>query len=83
MSLKAKIEAVIYAAEEPVTPAQLLSLFGEEAGAELDVRRAAQGELALGEAEPEERGIARGMDADSLDAEAASALGLDCGCSGG
>ncbi|MDR3792684.1 MAG: SMC-Scp complex subunit ScpB [Terracidiphilus sp.] len=31
MSLKAKIEAVIYAAEEPVTLAQLASLFAEEA----------------------------------------------------
>ena len=31
MSLKARIEAVIYAAEEPVTLAQLASLFREEA----------------------------------------------------
>jgi len=31
MSLKAKIEAVIYAAEEPVTLAQLASLFADEA----------------------------------------------------
>ncbi len=31
MSLKARIEAVIYAAEEPVTLAQLAALFGEEA----------------------------------------------------
>jgi hypothetical protein len=31
MSLKARIEAVIYAAEEPVTLAQLVSLFREEA----------------------------------------------------
>lgn len=31
MSLKAKIEAVIYAAEDPVTLAQLASLFGDEA----------------------------------------------------
>ncbi len=30
MSLKAKIEAVIYAAEEPVTPAQLAALFQSE-----------------------------------------------------
>ena len=30
MSLKAKIEAVIYAAEDPVTLAQLASLFSEE-----------------------------------------------------
>jgi segregation and condensation protein B len=31
MSLRAKLEAVIYAAEEPVTPAQLATLFAEEA----------------------------------------------------
>jgi segregation and condensation protein B len=31
MSLKAKLEAVIYAAEEPVTPAQLAALFASEA----------------------------------------------------
>ena len=30
MSLKAKLEAVIYAAEEPVTLAQLAALFAEE-----------------------------------------------------
>jgi segregation and condensation protein B len=35
MSLKAKIEAVIYASEEPVTLAQLSGLLGEEAEAEL------------------------------------------------
>jgi len=33
MSLKAKLEAVIYAAEEPVTLAQLAALFAEDAGA--------------------------------------------------
>ncbi len=31
MSLKAKLEAVIYAADEPVTPAQLAALFADEA----------------------------------------------------
>ena len=36
MSLKAKIEAVIYASEEPVTLAQLVGLLGDEAQAELD-----------------------------------------------
>ena len=30
MSLKAKLEAVIYAAEEPVTLAQLAAIFSEE-----------------------------------------------------
>lgn len=39
MSLKAKIEAVIYAAEEPVTLAQLAGLFGDEALEEKRVRK--------------------------------------------
>lgn len=47
MSLKAKIEAVIYASEEPVTLAQLASLLGEEAQSEMDAQRAKQEELAL------------------------------------
>jgi len=49
MSLKAKIEAVIYASEEPVTLAQLLGLLGQEAQAELDRRHADQQSLALDE----------------------------------
>jgi segregation and condensation protein B len=58
MSLKAKIEAVIYASEEPVTLAQLVGLLGEEAQAELDREAAAQrslleeAELEAAEAEP-------------------------------
>src|ERR1035441_10758269 len=51
MSLKAKIEAVIYASEEPVTLAQLVGLLGEEAQAELDRETAAQQTLSLNEAE--------------------------------
>ena len=47
MSLKAKIEAVIYASEEPVTLAQLVGLLGQEAQAELDQIAAAQHSLAL------------------------------------
>ncbi len=47
MSLKAKIEAVIYAAEEPVTLGQLVSLLGGEAQAELDHLDAAQHTLPL------------------------------------
>lgn len=47
MSLKAKIEAVIYASEEPVTPQQLTGLLGQEAQAELDLAEARQGQLAL------------------------------------
>ena len=50
MSLKAKIEAVIYASEEPVTLAQLIGLLGHEAQAELDRIEAAQQSLDLEEA---------------------------------
>jgi segregation and condensation protein B len=57
MSLQAKIEAVIYASEEPVTLAQLVGLLGEEAQAELDVEDAQQASLALSlPLEGEERG---------------------------
>jgi segregation and condensation protein B len=52
MSLKAKMEAVIYASEEPVTLAQLAGLLGHEAQFELDRMTARQRSLALaGEAE--------------------------------
>jgi segregation and condensation protein B len=47
MSLKAKIEAVIYASEEPVTLPQLIGLLGHEAQAELDRLQSAQQTLAL------------------------------------
>ena len=47
MSLKAKIEAVIYASEEPVTLAQLTGLLGEEGQSELDAIAAQQHSLAL------------------------------------
>jgi segregation and condensation protein B len=47
MSLKAKIEAVIYASEEPVTLAQLTGLLGEEGQAELDALEAQQQSLPL------------------------------------
>lgn len=56
MSLKAKLEAVIYAAEEPVTLAQLAMLFGNEAlewKAEQEAARAAEAaENAEAAAEP-------------------------------
>jgi segregation and condensation protein B len=53
MSLKAKIEAVIYASEEPVTLAQLAGLLGQEAQAELDRAANAQQTLSLNETEAE------------------------------
>ena len=52
MSLKAKIEAVIYASEEPVTLAQLVGLLGLEAQGELDAMAARQQGLPLGEDAP-------------------------------
>jgi segregation and condensation protein B len=48
MSLKAKIEAVIYASEEPVTLAQLIGLLGQEGQSEID-RAQAQSALPLGD----------------------------------
>ena len=75
MSLKAKIEAVIYASEEPVTLAQLTGLLGEEGQAELDALAAQQHSLAL---EDEESDAAPNNGADStaepiLDADALNA----------
>jgi segregation and condensation protein B len=65
MSLKAKIEAVIYASEEPVTLAQLVSLLSEEAQAELDTLAAQQESLPL-----DEPGAENGPDPEALNAEA-------------
>jgi len=56
MSLKAKIEAVIYACEEPVTLAQLVGLLGDEAQAELDRAVSAQQTLSLNELEAGQAG---------------------------
>ena len=47
MSLKSKIEAVIYASEEPVTLQQLVGLLAGEAQAELDEIAAGQASLPL------------------------------------
>jgi len=63
MSLKAKIEAVIYASEEPVTLAQLMGLLGQEAQTELDELAAAQQTLELSQNETSD------ADADALNAE--------------
>jgi segregation and condensation protein B len=74
MSLKAKIEAVIYASEEPVTLAQLTGLLGQEAQAELDRLESAQQSLALDgepdaefEAEPAAAEIAASAEAGTGD----------------
>ena len=52
MSLKSKIEAVIYASEEPVTLQQLVGLLADEAQAELDNIAAGQAVLPLDVSEP-------------------------------
>src|SRR5271170_2883593 len=70
MSLKAKIEAVIYASEEPVTLAQLAGLLGHEAQAELDHLDAAQHSLALEEAS----GDPASVDEDGLNSEVLSTV---------
>jgi segregation and condensation protein B len=53
MSLKSKIEAVIYASEEPVTLAQLVGLLAGEAQDELDTLAADQAMLPLDEGDAE------------------------------
>jgi len=67
MSLKAKIEAVIYASEEPVTLAQLVGLLGHEGQAELDHLESAQQALTLEE---------ESADADTWNAETEHAAEL-------
>jgi segregation and condensation protein B len=73
MSLKAKIEAVIYASEEPVTLVQLTGLLGHEAQAELDHLDSAQHSLALDEAaaapEGDQPEPPAGRDEDALNSE--------------
>jgi segregation and condensation protein B len=70
MSLKAKIEAVIYASEEPVTLAQLAGLLGHEAQAELDHIDSAQHALALEATTPDEDDLNREVLADAPETEA-------------
>jgi segregation and condensation protein B len=53
MSLKAKLEAVIYAAEEPVTLAQLAALFATDALEWKAAQEAASAETAAAQASPE------------------------------
>jgi segregation and condensation protein B len=86
MSLKAKLEAVIYAAEEPVTLAQLSALFAAEAlewKAEQAAERAAEsGE----EAAPENEELPLGLESEPETEQGAVELtpvGADEGASGG
>ncbi len=77
MSLKAKIEAVIYASEEPVTLAQLIGLLGHEAQTELDQLASTQHTLSLNETEVD---LEEAAEADpSLNPEAASEASAE-GC---
>jgi segregation and condensation protein B len=69
MSLKAKIEAVIYASEEPVTLVQLTGLLGEEGQAELDELDAQQHSLALEDESDDDAAIEPVEDADALNSE--------------
>ncbi len=66
MSLKAKIEAVIYASEEPVTLAQLVSLLGEEGQSELVSLDARQESLPLDEAAADTPADAEVLNAETL-----------------
>ncbi len=82
MSLKAKIEAVIYASEEPVTLAQLIGLLGEEGQAELDALAANQlsletEEAAEAKADAEDADTAQGADPEGLNAEILNAEIID------
>jgi segregation and condensation protein B len=76
MSLKAKIEAVIYASEEPVTLAQLAGLLGHEAQAELDHIDSAQHALALEAATSDEDDLNGEVLADASETEAEHAAAL-------
>ena len=75
MSLKAKIEAVIYASEEPVTLQQLTGLLGQEAQLELDAADARQGQLPL----PEEDALILVQETEAGDPDALNAetLGVE------
>jgi segregation and condensation protein B len=66
MSLKAKIEAVIYASEEPVTLAQLAGLLGHEAQAELDHLDSAQQALILENETPSDNSESEAEHAEAL-----------------
>ena len=77
MGVRAKIEAVIYAAEEPVTLAQLAQLFGEEALAERGAAETRNADAEEGLAEnPEEHGLSQQLalnaPADAADNEASA-----------
>jgi segregation and condensation protein B len=77
MSIKAKLEAVIYAAEEPVTLAQLATLFAEEALAWKAERDSAQLVESAGDTDSEP--AAENAEFDYLEAEATAAAVAEVG----
>ncbi|NUQ29676.1 MAG: SMC-Scp complex subunit ScpB [Acidobacteriaceae bacterium] len=78
MSLKAKIEAIIYAAEEPVTLAQLITLLGPDLEQELaEQDAAAQPELPMVEETAEPTALAEGEAATETFPEAVEAAPQD------
>ena len=88
MSLKAKLEAVIYAAEEPVTLAQLSALFAAEALEWKTEQEAVRAAATAGEATPEIEALPLGLEAEAeADSEsestAAKAEGAEEGVSAG
>jgi segregation and condensation protein B len=77
MSLKAKIEAVIYASEEPVTLLQLAGLLGQEAQAELDALAARQTALEIVDRNGSDQPPSDGADAEPTNPSSASAESPD------
>ena len=69
MSLKAKLEAVIYAAEEPVTLAQLSALFAAEALEWKAEQAAARAAATAGEATPEVEALSLGLESQPEEGE--------------
>jgi segregation and condensation protein B len=82
MSLKAKLEAVIYAAEEPVTLAQLSALFAAEALEWKAEQAAARAAEAGEEAAPENAELPLGLGPE-FEAQAEGAASADGGASAG
>lgn len=77
MGVRGKLEAVIYAAEEPVTLAQLAGLFGEEALAERDASRGSEqspktASLAFSDADEEPSPLPDAIDASRAERDAAA-----------
>jgi segregation and condensation protein B len=77
MSLKAKLEAVIYAAEEPVTLAQLSALFAGEALEWKAEQEAARTPETCEGAEPASEGLPLDLEAETVSQDAEEAAGED------